>query len=288
MAADAPYEHQSSARVNCGAASSKVYCMSGGEAEQGAPAIILMEPQLGENIGAAARAMANFALSDLRLVAPREPWRNDKARAAAAGADAVIDRARVFATLQDAASDLNFLCATTARPRYMVKPVMTPETAIGVCRERIAGGERCGFLFGRERWGLENDAISLCDAIVMAPVNPAFASLNLSQAVVIIGYEWLKAQEVASLGRHTQFDGFAAEGLPHAGPLAAKADLYALFDHLERELDASGFLHPPEKRPSMIVSIRNIFARMQATEQEIRTLRGIIASLCRAHRPRPK
>ncbi len=252
------------------------------------PAIILMEPQLGENIGAAARAMANFALDDLRLVAPREAWPNEKARAAAAGADAVLDNARVFPTLAEAVADLNFLCATTARPRYMVKPVLTPETAIVASLARIADGQSCGFLFGRERWGLENDAISLCDAIVMAPVNPSFASLNLAQAVLILGYEWRKAQEHESLGRHTQFDGLERAGLPHAGRAATKNELHALFDHLERELDASGFLQPPEKRPSMVLNIRNVFSRMQATEQEIRTLRGIIASLCRAHRLRPK
>ncbi len=252
------------------------------------PAIILMEPQLGENIGAAARAMANFALDDLRLVAPREPWPNDKARAASAGADIVIDKAQVFASLGEAVADLNFLCATTARPRYMVKPVLTPETAIAASVERLKDGQKCGFLFGRERWGLENDAISLCDAVVMAPVNPTFASLNLAQAVLILGYEWRKAQESESLGRHTQFDGLERAGLPHAGRAATKQELYALYEHLERELDASGFLQPPEKRPSMVLNIRNVFARMQATEQEIRTLRGIIASLCRAHRPKPK
>ncbi|MDX2266289.1 MAG: RNA methyltransferase [Hyphomicrobiales bacterium] len=253
------------------------------------PAVILMEPQLGENIGAAARAMANFGLSDLRLVAPKEPWPNEKAVAAASGADEVLNAARVFPGLREATADLHFLCATTARPREMVKPVMTPATAIAACRERMAEGAACGFLFGRERWGLDNEAISLCDVIVMAPVNPAFASLNLAQAVLIVGYEWRKGEGSDALGRHTQFDGKVGEGLPeHAGPPATKAELHALFDHLERELDASGFLQPPEKRPHMVRNIRAVFTRMQPTEQEVRTLRGVIASLCRQHRPRPK
>lgn len=253
------------------------------------PAIILVEPQLGENIGAAARAMANFSLADLRLVAPRAAWPNKEARAAASGAVSVLDNARVYASIQEAASDLRFLCATTARPRDMVKPVMTPATAIGECKARMERGQACGFLFGRERWGLENDHISFADAIVMAPVNPAFASLNLAQAVLLIGYEWQKIQDPDSLGRHTRFDGQHGEGLSsHRNPPATKEDLYAFYDHLERELDAAGFLQPPEKRPTMVRNIRNMFARMQATEQEIRTLRGIIASLSRAHKPRSK
>ncbi len=253
------------------------------------PAIILVEPQLGENIGAAARAMTNFSLTDLRLVAPRAPWPNKDARAAASGAVAVLENARIFASIEDAAADLHFLCATTARPRDMVKPVMTPASAISECKLRMERGQACGFLFGRERWGLENEHISLADAIVMAPVNPAFASLNLAQAVLLIGYEWQKIQAPDSLGRHTSFDGQHGEGLPLHGSLpATKEELYGFYEHLERELDASGFLQPPEKRPTMIRNIRNMFARMQATEQEIRTLRGIVASLSRGHKSRMK
>jgi tRNA/rRNA methyltransferase len=171
----------------------------------------------------------------------------------------------------------------------MVKPVMSPETAVEETLRRQADGQACGILFGRERWGLENDALSYADAIVMVPVNPTFASLNLAQAVLLFGYEWYKSGGSKSLGRQTRFDGRTEEGTPRDGSRPAnKAELYGFYEHLERELDESAFLQPPEKRPSMVRNIRNMFARMEATEQEIRTLRGIIASLCRAHRPRPK
>lgn len=253
------------------------------------PAIILVEPQLPENIGAAARAMANFAVDDLRLVSPRTAWPDDKAIAAASGADFVVDKTRVYESVEQACSDLHFVYATTARPRDMIKRVLTPENAIAEILNRMQSGQQCGFLFGRERWGLENDHISLADAVVMAPVNPCFASINLAQAVLLICYEWRKQYAGHSIGRHTRFDGCQQEGLAlQGGRPASKQEIYALFDHLERELDASGFLQPPEKRPTMVRNIRNMFGRMNATEQEVRTLRGIIASLCRAHRPRPK
>jgi tRNA/rRNA methyltransferase len=259
------------------------------ERVQVTPAIVLVEPQLGENIGTAARAMANFALDDLRIVAPHEPWPNAKAVAASSGAHWVLDKARVFSDLREAVADLNYVFATTARARDMVKPVMLPETAVEETRRRQVEGQACGILFGRERWGLENDALSYADALVMVPVNPVFASLNLAQAVLLIGYEWFKSGDRKSLGRQTRFDGRSKEGTPHDGSRPAnKAELYGFYEHLERELDESAFLQPPEKRPTMVRNVRNMFARMEATEQEIRTLRGIIASLCRAHRPRPK
>jgi len=254
-----------------------------------APAIILVEPQLGENIGAAARAMANFALEDLRLVNPRGPWPDEKAVAAASGADFVLEKARLYTDLREACADLNFVCATTARPRDMIKRVLTPESAVAEILVRKDAGQRSGILFGRERWGLENDHISLTDAIVMAPVNPSFASINLAQAVLLVCYEWRKQYAGQSIGRHTRFDGAAGEGLARAGGRPAnRAELYAFFDHLEAELDAAGFLQPPEKRPTMVRNIRNMFMRMEATEQEVRTLRGIIASLSRSRKERPK
>jgi tRNA/rRNA methyltransferase len=151
------------------------------ERMQVTPAIVLVEPQLGENIGTAARAMANFALDDLRIVAPHEPWPSAKAVAASSGAHWVLDKARVFSSLHEAVADLNYVFATTARARDMVKPVMSPETAVEETLRRQADGQACGILFGRERWGLENDALSYADAIVMVPVNPTFASLNLAQ-----------------------------------------------------------------------------------------------------------
>jgi tRNA/rRNA methyltransferase len=251
-----------------------------------APAVILVRPQLGENIGFAARAMANFGLRDLRLVAPRDGWPNDKARAAAAVAGVIVEEAKVYETVDAALHDLNFVLATTARPREMVKAVLSPESAGRELRRRRDSAERTGVLFGPERSGLDNDTIALADAILTAPVSPGFASLSLPQAVLLFGYEWLKAESAAPpLGRATEFDGPVTEGIafPDTRP-ATRAELLGLFDHLESELDRTGFLYPPEKRPSMVRAIRNMFHRMTATEQDVRTWRGIVASLS-GHRP---
>jgi tRNA/rRNA methyltransferase len=252
-----------------------------------APAIILIEPQLGENIGFAARAMANFGLTELRLVAPRDGWPNAKALAAAVGANRIIETATLYGSVDAAIGDLHFLLATTARSREMVKLVLTPEGAGRELSSRAALGKRTGLLFGPERSGLDNDVIALADAIVTAPVDPAFASLSLPQAVLLLGYEWLRAQgPIAALGRATQCGGPAVEGLPLGGTrIATRAELLGLFHHLEGELDRSGFLRPPEKRPTMVRAIRNMFHRMGATEQEVRTWRGIVASL--SHRGKP-
>ena len=243
--------------------------------------VILIAPQLGENIGFAARAMANFGLSELRLVAPRDGWPSEKARVAAAGADSIIDGTKVYANLELAVADLNFLLATTARPRGMVKPVLTLEGAARELAARGAKGERTAVLFGPERNGLDNESISLADAMVTAPVNPSFTSLSLPQTVLLVAYEWLQAQgSKLPLGRATECDGPAAEGLDLAGTRPAnRAELFALFEHLESELDRTGFLHPPEKRPTMVRAIRNMFHRMGLTEQDVRTWRGIVASL---------
>ena len=252
------------------------------------PAIILVEPQLGENIGFAARAMANFGLSELRLVSPRDGWPSEKARSAASGAP-VLDDVKTYPSVESAIGDLNFVLATTARLRDMVKPVLTPESAARELAARVARGERTGVLFGPERTGLENDTIALADAVVTAPVNPAFASLSLPQSVLLLSYEWLKTcAPDMSLGRATETDGPAVEGMDISDTRpATRAELLGLFEHLETELDASGFLRPPEKRPTMVRTIRNMFHRMGATEQDIRTWRGIVASLVRAHlRPR--
>ncbi|MEX2166226.1 MAG: RNA methyltransferase [Methyloceanibacter sp.] len=251
------------------------------------PAIVLVRPQLGENIGFAARAMANFGLTDLRLVAPRDGWPNDKAHAAAAGAAFLIDQAKIYASVEDAIGELNFVLAATARPREMVKTVLGPESAARELRRRGRDSERNGILYGPERSGLDNDDIALADAILTAPVNPEFASLSLPQAVLLFGYEWLKAEQAPSLGRVTTFDGPAKEGIafPDTRP-ATRAELFALFEHLEAELDRSGFLRPPEKRPSMTRSIRNMFHRMGATDQDVRTWRGIVAALARTPKKR--
>jgi tRNA/rRNA methyltransferase len=252
------------------------------------PAVILVTPQLGENIGFAARAMANFGLADLRLVAPRDGWPNDKARAAAAGAAFLVDQARVYQSVELAIGELNFVLAATARPRELVKTVLSPESAARALRERGLRAERTGVLFGPERSGLDNDTIALADAIITAPVNPDFASLSLPQAVLLFGYEWLKGESAAPpLGRVTGFDGPATEGIAFPGTRpATRAELFGLFEHLEAELDHAGFLYPAEKRPSMVRNIRNMFHRMGASEQDIRTWRGIIASLARARHSR--
>ncbi|HEX7776233.1 MAG TPA: RNA methyltransferase [Parvibaculum sp.] len=236
-----------------------------------APVIVLVAPQLGENIGTAARAMLNFGLTDLRLVAPRDGWPNPRARSAASGADIVIDGARVFEATAAAVSELDYVIATTARPRDMVKPVLTPETAAAKLREVIAGGRKAGVLFGPERTGLTNDDVVLADAVMMVPVNPAFASLNLAQAVLLLGHEWFKAADATPAERMDYL-----ETRP-----ATKEELLGFFEHLEGELDRFGFLKPPEKRPSMIRNLRNMFQRAAMTEQEVRTMRGVVAALTR-------
>jgi tRNA/rRNA methyltransferase len=232
------------------------------------PVVILVEPQLGENIGAAARAMANFGLSQLRLVKPRQPWPNEKARMMAAGADRILDQAELYGTLEDAIADCAFVLATTARGHDQAKPVIGPAEAAAELGPRIAAGETVAVMFGRERNGLENDEVALADRIVTLPVNPAFASLNLAQAVVIVGYEWFK---------------LAGGGLPFAMPQkstpAPKQQLVAFFASLERELERVEFFRPPDKRETMQINLRNIFTRMQPTRQDIQTLHGVIMAI---------
>ncbi len=235
----------------------------------GGPTVILVKPQLGENIGAAARAMYNFGLTDLRLVAPRDGWPNEKAVAMASGADVVIENARVFETTEAALEDLHHVYATTARDRHMVKPVMTAQGTARDIRSRRDDGQKVGILFGGERAGLDNDDVALADTVVTIPVNPAFASLNLGQAVLLVAYEWFKHKdetpdEVLELHRTVP---------------ATRAELLAFFDHLERALDDAGFLFPPEKRPAMVRNLRNMWHRVALTHQDVQTLRGIIVAL---------
>lgn len=241
----------------------------------GGPAIILVRPQMGENIGTVARAMLNFGLTDLRLVAPRDGWPNDRAVVSASGATSVLDAARVYQNTADALIDLNLVFATTARDRYMVKEIVTPPIAADLIRTGLGQGALSGILFGPERTGLVNDDISLADRILTIPVNPAFASLNLAMAVTVFGYEWMK-------GAHLIPDRQLPTGRT---PFANRGDLHGLFEHLEEELDATGFLWPEDKRPGMIRNLRNILERAQLTEQEVRTLRGAIRAL-RSGRPR--
>jgi tRNA/rRNA methyltransferase len=249
-----------------------------------APAVILVNPQLGENIGTAARAMANFGLHELHIVDPRDGWPNERALKAASGADWIIEAAVIHASLDEALKAFHRVYATTARPRGMVKEVITPEQAGTDMRLRIGRGERLALLFGRERWGLNNDEVSLADIIITAPVNPAFASLNIAQAVLLVGYEWYK-HEAETLGQATpELPALSGPGLmtPDTRP-ATKDELYGFFHHIESELDEAGFYKTPEKKPGMIRNMRNLFARAGLTEQEVRSLRGMVASLTRAH-----
>jgi tRNA/rRNA methyltransferase len=233
------------------------------------PVVILVEPQLGENIGAAARAMANFGLARLRLVKPKQAWPNDKAHMMAAGADRVLDGAVLFDTVEAAIADCSFVLATTARSHDQAKRVISAADAATEMAPRIAGGETVGILFGRERNGLENDEVAMADRIVTLPVNPAFASLNLAQAVVIVAYEWLKLQS----GEKLPF------AMPEKSPPAGKEQLLAFFASLERELEKVEFFRPPDKRETMQINLRNIFTRMTLTQQDIQTLHGVLMSI---------
>ena len=246
-------------------------------ADAGAPAVVLVGPQLGENIGAAARAMLNFGLTDLRLVAPRGDWPNQKAVNTASGAEAVLAGAGVFADTGAALGDIRHVLATTARVRDMVKPVLTPRAAAHRLRCWRAAGERAALLFGREKSGLDNDDAALAEALVIVPANPAYSSINLAQAVLLIGYEWFQADPAQGGGG----DRLTRKG---ARP-ATQREIRDLFAHLEAELDECGFLYPPDKRPRMVRNIRNIFTRAGLTDQEVRTLRGIVVGL--AGRPAP-
>jgi tRNA/rRNA methyltransferase len=235
----------------------------------GGPAIVLVEPQMGENIGATARAMANFGLTDLRLVRPRDGWPNPQAVRSASGADRVIEGARVFHRTEEAIADCTLLFATTAREHGQQKTVLSPEEAVLRMQPPVAKGETVGVLFGRERTGLENYEISLCDCIVTLPVNPAFSSLNLAQAVLIVGYEWFKLASGGALPFET-----------HPKPsLATKEHLLAFFESLERELERVEFFRPPEKRATMTVNLRNLFHRLEPTLQDVQTLQGIVRAI---------
>jgi tRNA/rRNA methyltransferase len=236
--------------------------------------VVLVEPQLGENIGAAARAMANFGLSRLRLVKPRQRWPNDKARMMAAGADRILDEAVLFDSLAGALADCSFVLATTARAHDQAKRVVGAAEAAREAAPRIEAGETVAIVFGRERNGLENDEVALADRIVTLPVNPAFASLNLAQAVVIVAYEWFKLTSGGELP-------FV---MPQKSPPAPKEQLLAFFASLERELELVEFFRPPDKRETMQINLRNIFTRMQPTQQDIQTLHGVIMAIAQGRK----
>jgi tRNA/rRNA methyltransferase len=237
------------------------------------PVVVLVEPQLGENIGAAARAMANFGLSRLRVVRPLQGWPNERARVMAAGADRVLDAAQVCDSLAGAIADCHFVLATTARVHDQAKPVISAEAAAAAMAPRVAAGETVALVFGRERIGLENEEVARADAIVTLPVNPAFASLNLAQAVVILCYEWFK-----------QASGDLPFSASDKSPPAARQQLDAFLADLDRELEKIEFFRPEEKRGTMQINLHNIFRRMQPTQQDIRTLHGVITGIAQGRK----
>ncbi len=239
----------------------------------GGPTIILVEPQLGENIGTTARAMLNFGLTDLRIVNPRDGWPNEATRASASGADVVIDGVRVYDRTEEAIADLSVVYAATARRRDMHLPEVPPRTAAAEMRRVSETGEKFGVLFGGERWGLNNDDVSLAQSVLTVPVNPAFSSLNLAQSVLLVAYEWFQSGLAEE-------DRMPAPQIVEPGqPLADGKAMDSFFNHLESELDAAGFLFPPEKRPSVTRKLRNFFQRARPRDNEVRMLRGVIAAL---------
>src|SRR5437764_492050 len=233
------------------------------------PVVILVEPQLGENIGMAARAMGNFGLSRLRIVNPRDGWPNISAQRAAAGADHILDNVELFDSVEQAIADCTLLFATTARAHDQAKPVLGPELAAREITGELRAGGTVAILFGRERYGLRNEQVALADRIITFPVNPGFASLNLAQAVLLIGYEWFKLATTGALP-------FA---MPERSERASQHQMQAFFDNLVRELDEVEFLRPAEKRETMLVNLRNIFNRMEPTKQDMHTLHGVVMAI---------
>ena len=228
------------------------------------PVIVLVRPQLGENIGKAARAMLNFGLSEMRLVAPRDGWPNPSAGPAASGADLVLEQAQVFDTLADAVADCAHVYATTVRKRGLVKPVVTPEVA---AREIHAAEGRTAILFGPERSGLETDDVAVARKIVTVPINPEFGSLNLAQAVILVAYEWSKHVALES------------PPLTELDPPAPQAELDGLVGHLERLLTDAGYFFPPDRVPATKRTLRSVLTKPGWNANEVRTLRGVLSAL---------
>lgn len=237
--------------------------------EGAGPVFVLVNPQMGENIGAAARAMWNFGLDRLRLVAPRDGWPNPRAEAMASGAIHVVAQAEVVASTAEACADLTCVFATTARERAMTKLVLTPEQAMAEARALVAAGERVGVLFGAERSGLANEDVVRANAVITVPVNPAFGSLNLAQCALLVAYEWRRAAGDAEAADYRLAGARRAEG----------QEVDHLVAHLVERLDAAGFFFPEAKRPSMIANLDNLFRRAPLTDADVRTLHGVVRAL---------
>jgi len=225
---------------------------------------------MGENVGAAARAMKNFGLSELVLIAPQFKWPSDRASALAAGAGDILERACIHPSAAEALAPFNLVLATTARDRDIVKDIHTPEAAARRLRQGASAGARTALLFGGERAGLDNDEMSLAYGVITIPT-AEFPSLNLGQAVLLLGYEWLKSADATPASRTRK-----TVAVP-----SSRADLIDMFEHLERELDAAKFFYPPEKKEAMVRNIRAMILRSQLNDQEVRTIRGIIVALVR-------
>lgn len=231
--------------------------------------IILVAPQLGENIGAAARAMLNFGITDLRLVAPRDGWPNERAEAMAAGAFDKMPDVQIHNTLAEALTDTHYALAMTARPRDMVKPVFTPETGIKDIAARAGTGQKVALVFGAERIGLVNDDIALCQGIITVTTNPDYPSLNLAQSVALMIYEWHKAHNDTPEQSLDMGDSFPA---PHE-------TLNGFLERLEEELETSNFFRSEDLKPTMVRNVQNIFTRADLSDQEVRTLHGMLSAL---------
>lgn len=242
--------------------------MNGQNSKAPDPVVVLVRPQMGENIGAAARAMLNFGLEHMRLVAPRDGWPNPAAVAMASGAGRVLDAAQVQPGVAEAVADCTRVYATTARARGLTKPVMTPEEAMAEAHEVQAAGGRVAILFGPERAGLENEDVAHANAIIRVPVNPAFASLNLAQSVLLMAYEWGRGAETARVGSEP-------------AELATQVEVESMARHYEARLEAAGFFFPPEKAPGMKVTLRNLWSRMPLTSADVRILHGVLRQLVR-------
>ena len=234
------------------------------------PAFVLIRPQMGENIGAAARAMWNFGLDRMRITSPRDGWPNQKAVAMASGAGRLLDEAVMCVTTAEAVADCTYVYATTARPRELTKPVFTPAHAMKDAAQRIANGEKVAILFGPERAGLENDDIAKANAIISVPVNPEFASLNLAQCVLLVGYEWRQAT-VETVAATVSMD----------GEWATQQEMEKLAEHYEDRMETAGFFFPEHKAPSMKINLRNLWSRMPLTRADIQMLHGIMRQMVR-------
>ena len=235
------------------------------------PAFVLVRPQMGENIGAAARAMWNFGLDRMRIVAPRDGWPNSKAAAMASGAGRLLDEAVLADDLPEALADCSYVFATTARVRGLTKPVYAPERAMQVAAEKIAAGEKVAVLFGPERAGLENEDVARANAIISVPVNPAFASLNLAQCVLLTAYEWRRASGEVEMER-TDMAG---------ADWATQTEVEKLADHYEQRMEEAGFFFPEHKREGMKINLRNMWSRMPLTGADVRMLHGVLRQMVR-------